>query len=84
MNTNVMMTMYHSSATAKKVMSEQFLSQLKAKTEVENIKWQYQTMMEKDSRATQQREQNKRRKTNNLVDTKSNMLGLRDYTSPFA
>lgn len=47
------MTMYHSSATVKKAMSEQFLNQLKIKTEVDNIKWQYQTIMEKDTRATQ-------------------------------
>jgi len=45
------MTMYQSSPSLKKVLSEQFLNQLKCKTEVDNIKWQYQTLLDKESRA---------------------------------
>lgn len=59
-----MMTLYHSSAQIKKVMSEQFLNQLKIKTEVDNIKWQIEKLHEKESRVNLQRDQLKRRKLN--------------------
>lgn len=47
-----MMSLYQSSPHLKEAVSEQFLRQVKIKTEVENIKWQYQTLVDKESRAS--------------------------------
>ena len=45
--TNSLMTLYHSSPCLKKVLSEQFLNQLKCKTEVDSIRQQMQILQEK-------------------------------------
>ena len=42
-----LMTLYHSSPCLKKVLSEQFLNQLKSKTEVDSIRQQMQVLQEK-------------------------------------